>query len=237
MKIVKKSTVNQSKGRSGQVPVMIVCHRTCGSFDGAVSWLQNPESQASAHFVVAKDGRVVQLVDIEDTAWCNGTSMDNTSSRYFKKSTLEYVRGNSNNANSYTVSIEFEGLSNENSELTEVQLDVGVELVKFIVSEVKRIYGYQIEVNSRTLVGHCHITPQWKPNCPGEGFPFDRLIDGVGEYMKEKRVFVINGVEHTLDCILENGVVYSPIRKIAEELKAVVSYDNKSKVTRISSKY
>ncbi len=60
MKIVKKSTVNQSKGRSGQVPVMIVCHRTCGSFEGAVSWLCNPESKASAHFVVGKDGRVVQ---------------------------------------------------------------------------------------------------------------------------------------------------------------------------------
>ncbi len=173
-------------------------------------------------------------MDIEDTAWCNGTSSDIGSSRYFKKSTLEYVRGNGNNANSYTVSIEFEGLSNESGELTEVQLGVGVELVKFIVSEVKRIYGYQIEVNSRTLVGHCHITPQWKPNCPGVKFPFDRLIDGVGEYMKEKRVFILNGEKVELECIVEKGITYTPIRKVIEDLGGTVQYNGEDKVTRVS---
>ncbi len=238
MEILKRSTVNQNKGRSGQIPVMIVCHRTCGSFDGAVSWLCNPESQASAHFIVAKNGRVVQLVDIEDTAWCNGTSMDIGSSKYFKNSTLEYVRGNGNNANSYTVSIEFEGLSNESGELTEKQFDVGVELVKFIVSEVKRIYGYQIQVDSKTLVGHCHITPKWKPNCPGVKFPFDRLINELEkcEVVLKKRSFIINGKKQDLECFVEKGITYLPIRKVAEGLNAIVQYDSKSSITRITSK-
>ncbi len=237
MKIVKKSTVNQNKGRSGQVPVMIVCHRTCGSFDGAVSWLQNPESQASSHFVVAKDGRVVQLVEIEDTAWCNGTSKDSGSSRYFKKSTLEYVRGNGNNANSYTVSIEFEGLSNENGELTDEQFQAGVELVQYIVTEIKKIYDHDLVVSMETLVGHCHITPEWKPNCPGDRFPFNKMINLLERSinMKEKRVFNINGVEQSIDCIIINGVTYSPVRAIAEQLKAVVIYDSQTKITTIKN--
>ncbi len=238
MKILKKTTVNQSKGRSGQLPVMIVCHRTSGSFDGAVSWLSNPESQASSHFVVAKDGRVVQLVDIENTAWCNGTSMDSCSSKYFKNSTLEYVRGNSNNANSYTVSIEFEGLSNENGELTDIQLEVGAELVKYIVGEVQRIYGYAIEVGYNTLVGHCHITPKWKPNCPGKNFPFEELINRIngGRVVLEKRSFIINGKKEELECFVEKGVTFLPVRKIAEGLNATVKYDSESQVTSITSK-
>jgi len=34
----------------------------------------NPKSRVSSHFIVGQDGRVAQMVDIRDTAWCNGTS-------------------------------------------------------------------------------------------------------------------------------------------------------------------
>ncbi len=238
MKIVKKSTVNQNKGRSGQVPVMIVCHRTCGSFDGAVSWLQNPESKASSHFVVAKDGKVVQLVDIEDTAWCNGTSSNSSSSKYYKNSKLNLVRNTSVNANTYTISIEFEGLSDENGELTEKQFNVAVELVKFIIDEVKRLYDYDLKADAETLVGHCDITPKWKPNCPGENFPIKCLVEKAneGEHMLEKRNFIINGSKEEFECIVDKGVTYIPVRKIAEQLNAKVSYDSSSKTTTILTK-
>jgi hypothetical protein len=43
-------------------------HWTCGSFDGSVSTLQNPDRQASAHYVI-EDGKVAQLVDESDSAW------------------------------------------------------------------------------------------------------------------------------------------------------------------------
>ncbi len=236
MKILKKVTLNQSKGRNGKKPVMIVCHRTCGNFDGAVSWLCNPESQASAHFVVAKDGRVVQLVDIQDTAWCNGTSQDSKSSKYYKQSTLEYVKNNSSNANSYTISIEFEGLSNELGNLSTRQFNAATELICFIVEEVKRIYDYNLKVDLETLVGHCHITPNWKPNCPGSAFPYSKLINKVKENVEllEKRKYVINGKAQVLECSILNGVTRAPIREIAEQLDFNVRYDEKTKVTTIS---
>ncbi len=238
MKISYKTTPNKTIGRNGEIPRLIVFHRTCGSFAGAVSWLCNPESQASAHFVVAKDGRVTQLVSLSDTAWCNGTSQDSKSSKYYKNSTLNIVKGKSSNANTYTVGIEFEGLSNENGELTEEQLEVGAKLINYIVGEVKKLYDYDIMINNETLVGHCHITPKWKPNCPGKNFPFEEIINKSkgGEFLLEKRIFNINGEELRLDCIIDKGIVYSPVRKIAEELNAVVSYDNISKVTKINSK-
>ncbi len=240
MQIIQKKTPNQTKGRKNLTPILITCHRTCGSFDGAVSWLCNVQSQASSHFVVAKDGRVTQLVSIEDTAWCNGTKTDSTSSRYYKHSTLKAVNSRSDNANSYTVSIEFEGLSNENGELTDVQFNAGVEVVKYIISEVKRIYGYEIKVNAETLVGHCDITPKWKPNCPGSKFPFEQMIEKVnGEYMKVKREFILideeKGIneEVTLECIVVGDVTYMPTRQTCEMLGKTVDYNSKTKVTKI----
>lgn len=48
----------------------LVLHGTAGG--GTVSWFQNPSSQVSAHYVVEQDGRIVQMVSEDDTAWHNG---------------------------------------------------------------------------------------------------------------------------------------------------------------------
>ncbi len=236
MKITKLNTPNQTKGRNGQVPIMIVCHRTCGKYEGAVSWLSNVQSGASSHFVVAKDGRITQLVDIENTAWCNGTSTESTSTKYYKNSRLKVVREKSENANNYSVSIEFEGMAEENGELTVAQQSVGVELILFIISEVKRVYGYEIKVSDETIVGHCHITPKWKPNCPGVKFPFDSIINELNKevYMVEKREFLVNGEVKKLNGILHEGKNYVELREL-EELGLKVGYDKSKKIAVINS--
>lgn len=68
------STPNQSS-RNGTAPAVLFNHVWGGgTFDGVVSWLTNPESQASAHVVYAgrtgpDAGRAVQLVAWADKAW------------------------------------------------------------------------------------------------------------------------------------------------------------------------
>jgi N-acetylmuramoyl-L-alanine amidase len=53
----------------------IIIHWTAGGFDGAVSWLCNPKSKASTHFVMDRTGeKIVQLVDLTKTAWHFGGS-------------------------------------------------------------------------------------------------------------------------------------------------------------------
>ena len=47
----------------------IVLHNTEGQFNGAVSWLTNPASKVSAHYVVSRKGQIYQLVDLKDKAW------------------------------------------------------------------------------------------------------------------------------------------------------------------------
>jgi N-acetyl-anhydromuramyl-L-alanine amidase AmpD len=50
----------------------IVVHVTEGSFWGSVTWLRNPRSHASSHFVVSRSGKIVQLVNSADIAWHAG---------------------------------------------------------------------------------------------------------------------------------------------------------------------
>ena len=58
--------------RSVQSIDRIVVHVTEGSFWGSVRWLRNPRAHASSHFVVARNGRIIQLVHLSDIAWHAG---------------------------------------------------------------------------------------------------------------------------------------------------------------------
>jgi N-acetylmuramoyl-L-alanine amidase len=56
-------------------PDMIILHYTgMASGEGAESWLCNPESEVSSHYLVHEDGRVVQMVRESDRAWHAGRS-------------------------------------------------------------------------------------------------------------------------------------------------------------------
>jgi len=176
MNITELTSPNRNSGRQGRTPDFIVCHITDGSFDGAVSWVMNPEAQVSYHFLVARDGRVTQVVDIQDTAWANGTT-NSGDNRDNKTSTIDTVLERRVNANLYTVSIGFEGRWAETQgALTAVQLSAGVELIRHIQSEVKRVFGHQIPLSRTNIIGHNEITPIHRPNCPGQKFPWDELI-------------------------------------------------------------
>lgn len=53
----------------------IVLHSTVvPTLEGTVRVFQDPKNKVSAHFVVAKDGRVVQMVPVERRAWHAGVS-------------------------------------------------------------------------------------------------------------------------------------------------------------------
>jgi N-acetyl-anhydromuramyl-L-alanine amidase AmpD len=187
MNITKRPSPNINKSRLGHTPDMIVCHTTEGSYAGAVSWLSDPQSQVSAHFVVARDGRITQLVEIEDTAWANGTNNTQSSNLWNGFSTLPAVRERNVNANLYTISIEHEGKYAETSgALTPVQLEATIQLVAYIREEVYRIYGSTLPLTRQNIVAHGEITPKTRPNCPGGLFPFQRIIDALEEQLAEQ---------------------------------------------------
>ena len=188
MNITKRISPNRSIGRQGWQPDMIVCHITEGGFDGTISWITNPVSQVSYHFVVAHDGRIVHAVDITNMAWANGTTT-NGDNRDIRHSPLQVVRDRRVNANLYTVSIGFEGrLAQTQGSLTPAQLEAGVWLITHIREEVSRLYnisGMAFPFDRSHIVGHHEITPRTRPSCPGPQFPFDTIIQQLFENSTE----------------------------------------------------
>lgn len=55
----------------------VVIHDTESGCAAALNWFLNPNSEASAHFLVCRDGRVYQLVHVADAAWHAGNAYIN----------------------------------------------------------------------------------------------------------------------------------------------------------------
>ena len=56
-------------------PEYLVIHFTRGaSAEGSINWLLDPQSKASAHLVIARDGTITQLVPFNRKAWHAGRS-------------------------------------------------------------------------------------------------------------------------------------------------------------------
>lgn len=69
-----QDTPNKNKPGSVQ-PRYLIMHYTAGvSLESSVSWLSNPVAEASAHFVIGRDGRIVQMVELNRRAWHAGES-------------------------------------------------------------------------------------------------------------------------------------------------------------------
>lgn len=57
------------------IPKYLVIHYTAGaSFESSVSWLTNPQAQASAHLVIGREGEIAQLADFNARTWHAGRS-------------------------------------------------------------------------------------------------------------------------------------------------------------------
>ena len=65
-----------SPNRGGQLsPRYLVMHFTAGSSaEESINWLCNPQAQASAHLLIARDGKITQLVAFDRVAWHAGPS-------------------------------------------------------------------------------------------------------------------------------------------------------------------
>ncbi|GAB4214037.1 MAG: hypothetical protein OHK0022_51980 [Roseiflexaceae bacterium] len=162
-------SANYTPGNQGRRAVVI--HVVEGSYDSATAWLRNPQSRASAHFVIAKDGRIAQLVSINDSAWGNGLGWRdsqwlNPRNRVVQPTWPDLTPGG--NPNQYTISIEHEGLFHE--PWTQAMYEANNRLLQWIAAR----YGLSY-VAGRTLIGHAALDPLDRANCPGPTVDLARM--------------------------------------------------------------
>lgn len=142
---------------------MIVIHATAGqTLDSAVEWMMKPDTSVSAHYVVGKDGSVVQLVPEENKAWHAGKSS--------WKGQMDL--------NENSIGIELVNKNDEKDEYPDAQI---LSLAKLVSGILKA----NPKITLERIVGHNQIAPGRKSD-PGLNFPWVKF----GSYLQKVSVTV-----------------------------------------------
>ena len=113
----------------------IVVHTTEGKIAAALDWFGRPESKASAHFVVAQDGRIFQCVDESMAAWHAGNAV----------------------VNHRSIGIELEGHCEIPAMFTGPLMDSLGALCRYLCAT------YQIPADRAHIFGHCDVPTPHHP--------------------------------------------------------------------------
>jgi N-acetylmuramoyl-L-alanine amidase len=148
-------------------PSLIIVHHTnMASFEAALQTLKtsNPNGRVSAHYLIAKDGRVAQLVRDSERAWHAGIS------RWRGQADL----------NSTSIGIE---LDNDGySAFPDVQIDALIRLLTDLTT--------RLGIEKQQVWAHADIAPARKDD-PNKYFPWRSLADaGFGLWPRAKRAQV-----------------------------------------------
>jgi N-acetylmuramoyl-L-alanine amidase len=147
---------NHAARPKGLAPEVLVLHSTECGFGVAQRWLCARESEVSAHFLVARDGRIVQLVPLERTAWHAGVSRWRNRER----------------VNGFSIGIEMEHLDGI-QDWPARQVAAVAALCRVLMAR------YRIPVDA--IVSHAEIARPLGRKVDPVGFPWARLRELVGE--------------------------------------------------------
>jgi N-acetyl-anhydromuramyl-L-alanine amidase AmpD len=97
----------------------VVIHTADGGFEGTIAWQRNPTSSISSHFVVAKDGRIAQMLDTNAKPWTQKAG------------------------NPYSIAVENEG--DENTPLTAAQIEANAR----ILAKAHQVHGVPLQLTGK----------------------------------------------------------------------------------------
>jgi len=174
----------------------IIVHYTAGNnADVAVKTLKNPKVQASAHMVVSREGKVVQLADLNVITWHAGVSEytfpDKKRTTFNKHSIgieiandgyLKKVEDKYFNAYNKEIAAEFAFFGKHRNPVTKSQYwhsytDVQIKAVFDVCAAIIKEYP-----SVKYILGHEEIAPGRKTD-PGPAFPLDELRKQMGVWI------------------------------------------------------
>lgn len=140
----------------------IVVHTTEGTYDQAIRWFQNPESEVSAHYVISPTGEITQMVPLEKRAW---------HATYY---------------NTRSIGIEVAGHAAQPDTWTPANLEALTALTAWlcdryrvpVVHPTQKAGSKEEPLNVAGIVAHGQIQP-WNRTDPGPHFPWERFINDV----------------------------------------------------------
>jgi len=140
----------------------IVIHTTEGSLTSTINTFKNSSTQVSAHFVIAPNGDIIQMVDTANRAW---------HATYY---------------NSRSVGIEMVGYAHQQSTWNDDNVGALVDLLAWLVTayDVPLVHptgnAYDFssdQYDEQGLVEHAQVQP-WNRSDPGPYFPWHTVLRG-----------------------------------------------------------
>lgn len=173
--VVKDHTKKCYIGHNNYIPDFIVLHI---SFDygRVINTFYNEGSEVSSHFVISRNGEVVNPVSLENSSWANGTSINDTSDIYYRFSKNEEIKNRKDNANYYSYSIENESFDGS---LTKEQYNSLINTICTIIDFIKDTYKVDFKIDEEHIIGHHDVNPLVRVSCPGVNFPMKKIIKDV----------------------------------------------------------
>ena len=153
-----KSTLNYSPNFNSQKRLkkeirFIILHYTgMKSENAAINKLTNIQSQVASHYLITRNGKIINLVPDIYIAWHAGISSWKTL--------------NSLNKNSIGIEITNPGHQFGYKKFSKKQINSLINLSKYLIKKYK--------INKRNILGHSDIAPDRKKD-PGEKFPWKYL--------------------------------------------------------------
>ena len=157
--IVQKPTPHKSS-REGHKVSLVVIHGDAGKTDaGTISWLADPTSRVSYHYLVGRDGRIYQFVPESQKAWHAGISAFNA----------EKVV---NSVNPFSIGICFANDGTGREQYTTKQYTEGAKLLAAVCR--------RHSVPLHRVVGHYQVSPGRKTD-PWLWFDWEHFFSLFGE--------------------------------------------------------
>ena len=148
---------NHDERGNGKAVDTIVIHYTCLDFVESIHHLSSLETGVSTHYIIDRDGKLIQLVPVARRAWHAGvTELDG--------------RGD---VNGRSVGVDLVFVPGKDRRYEEAQYRTLIALVEVLVSELPILPDH--------IVGHEHVArPSGRKQDPGPCFDWDRLYGALG---------------------------------------------------------
>ncbi len=169
---------NYFPGRNGYTPRYIILHGTAGftSAEEVARFFKSTEegdNPVSTHYIIGRDGAIVQCVHEQDGAWGNG-AVSGISGTAGDGIHHDFWWSRHINPNLLTISIEHVKPSHDNTdEITEEQKKVSFYLVEQICQRYN--IPKKLADEHGGITGHYSMDPVHRSFCPGP-YPWHELI-------------------------------------------------------------
>lgn len=140
------------RSRNGELPIAVAIHIAEGTKASVVATFRDPSVEKSSHFLVCRDGSVVQFVATKDASFCTG-NIDNPIN--------ELVLNKPTNPNGWTISIEHEGVSTQ--DISSAQYQTTAVIVKYchdkwgVPMDRTHVFGHREAYSLKTCPGLINV--------------------------------------------------------------------------------